>query len=82
MCLLIQQWLALAEWLEYCEEYHTRGTKLYLNVCDDNDADVEYNFGSEYFADDILKICKRYYSSGRLYASTELKGRTSNKEEI
>lgn len=64
-----RQWDSLQEWLEFCENRYKRGTILYLNVCDGSDADVPYEFGTEYFAEDILKICKRYYSSGKLYAS-------------
>lgn len=69
------QWAALEEWLEYVEGSGQK-RRLYLNVCDDyKDTDVEYAFGSEYFTEDIIKILKRYYTSGKLYASTQLKRR-------
>lgn len=69
------QWAALEEWLEYIE-YSGKKFRLYLNVCDDyKDTDVEYAFGSEYFTEAIIKILKRYYTSGKLYASTQLKRR-------
>ncbi len=64
-----RQWDSLQEWLEFCENRYKRGTILYLNVCDGADVDVPYEFGTEYFSEDILKICKRYYGSGKLYAS-------------
>lgn len=64
------QWYSLEDWLQFCEGKYPRGTTLYLNVCDGRDTDVEYKFGTEYFTEDIIKICKRYYSSGKLYANT------------
>lgn len=67
------QWYSLEEWLMYCGDKYSRGTTLYLNACDSRDADVEYAFGTDYFPEDILKLCKRYYSSGKLYASTLVK---------
>lgn len=66
------QWYSLEDWLTYLEGKYSNGCKLYLETCDGTDTDVEYNFGTEYFAEDIIKICKRYYSSGKLYMSTEV----------
>jgi len=67
-----KQWYSLAEWLEFAESKHPNGVMLYLDVCDGLDGSVPYEFGTEYFAEDILRICKRYYSSGKLYASTKI----------
>lgn len=68
-----KQWYALEDWLLYCEDrYSGTGVKLYIGVCDSNSSDIECNFFVDYFAEDIIKICKRYYSSGKLYANTSL----------
>ena len=67
------QWYSLEDWLTYLEERYSNGCRLYLETCDGKDTDVEHNFGTEYFAEDIIKICRRYYSSGKLYMSTEVK---------
>ena len=68
-----RQWYSLEDWLLYCEDrYAGQGTILYLNACDGADADIEYKFGTEYFTEDIMRICKRYYSSGKLYASKRI----------
>jgi hypothetical protein len=58
-----KQWYSLEDWLAYLEDrYLGKKVSLYLDVCDENsDGNVEYNFGKDYFAEDILKICKRYY---------------------
>lgn len=61
------QWYSLEDWLQFIEQRYPNGATLYLNAVDANDADNEYNLGKDYFAEDIIKICKRYYSSGRLY---------------
>ena len=67
------QWWALNDWLEYLEDrYSGQKVTLYVQVCDNStDTDVPFNFGSEYFSDDMMKLLKSYYSTGRLYASTE-----------
>ena len=67
------QWWALNDWLEYLENrYINSQITLYVQVCDNTtDTDVPFNFNSEYFADDMMKILKGYYNTGRLYASTE-----------
>ena len=69
------QWYSLQDWLEFAEGQN-RSRRLYLDVCDGSDTCVPYNFGSEYFAEDIMKVCKRYYSSGKLYASNFIKKRS------
>lgn len=66
------QWYSLEDWLTYIEERYPNGCRLYLETCDGPDTDVEYKFGTEYFAEDIIKICRRYYSSGKLYMSKEI----------
>lgn len=65
------QWASLEEWLLYVEDaIANREITLYLTVYNDpQNCDVEYRFGKNYFAEDIIKLLKRYYSSGRLYAS-------------
>lgn len=67
------QWWALNDWLEWLEEKHTgQKVTLYLQVCDNHgDTDVPYDFGSDVFTDGMMKIMKKYYSTGRLYAKTE-----------
>ena len=67
------QWYSLQDWLEFCEEQHPHGVSLYLNILDTNIYSVEVNFNTEYFAEDIVKMLKGYYSSGRLVASTKVR---------
>ena len=67
------QWWALDDWLEWLEEKHAgQKVTLYLQVCDNHgDTDVPYDFGSNIFTDGMMKMMKKYYSTGRLYAKTE-----------
>ena len=76
-----QQWYSLEDWLYFAEErYSGKVVSLYLNVCDSMaNTNVEYEFGRDFFAEDALKLLKRYYSSGKLYASTILE---SEPEEV
>ena len=67
-----QQWYSLEDWLLFCEEkYGMSRTKLSINICDDvRNTDVPIAFGSEYFAEDVVKLLKRYYSSGAMILSS------------
>ena len=69
-----EQWYSLEDWLAYLEDkYIGRGCTLYLSVCDfRGDVDVPFQFGTQYFGDDIMKVLKKFYSTGRLYASTNI----------
>lgn len=69
-----EQWYSLSDWLECLEsECYNNPTTLYILVCDHTgDVDVPYKFGSKYFADDMIKVLKKFYSTGRLYASTNI----------
>lgn len=64
------QWYALEEWLEFADARYTNGCKMNVGALFGEYND--YAFGTEYFPKDIIKICKRYYSSGNLYASTNI----------
>lgn len=67
-----QQWYSLEDWLYFAEEkYFGKVVSLYLNICDNMaNTNVEYRFGKDLFTEDVMKLLKRYYSSGKLYAST------------
>jgi len=72
------QFFALEEWLEYCEEkYQDNPEKIvvYLDICDNGEyTHHTYNFMRDAFAEDIVKYVKRFYTSGKLYASTNMGG--------
>ena len=70
-----QQWYSLEDWLAYVEDkYSGRVVEIDLSVCDDmRNTNVQYNLGKDYFAEDILRLLKRYYTSGKLYASKQLR---------
>lgn len=69
------QLYSLEDWLSYVEDaFMSSGVPLYLCVCDDNsDGDVEFKFCKDYFTEDMMKVIKRYYAAGKMYASVELK---------
>lgn len=67
------QWVSIQDWLEYCEESFAHPFTLDISVIDDISAvNTPYEIGDGIFSEDILKILKRYYSSGKLYSSEEL----------
>lgn len=70
------QFYSLQEWLEYCEERYQNNSgniQAYVDICDNNRyTQHTYNFMKTEFAEDIVRACKRYYTSGHLYASTDI----------
>lgn len=72
------QFYSLEEWLEYCEErYQDSSNRItaYVDICDNGEyAQHTYDFMRNDFAEDIVKACKRYYTCGKLYASTNIGG--------
>ena len=63
------QWYSLEDWLYFCEQRYGRPVKLDISILDDaRNVNVQYQFMQEYFTEDILKLMKRYYSSGKLYS--------------
>lgn len=69
------QWYSLQDWLDYCQEKYRRRVTLDISVYGSfTEVNVQYDFGTEYFSEDIIKVLKRYYSSGKLYASTNKGG--------
>lgn len=73
-----KQWYAIEEWLMYCEDRFSQPFTIDISVVDDISAvNTPYEIGKELFSEDILKIMKRYYSSGKLYSTTEVDSLTS-----
>lgn len=66
----LSQWYALEDWLEFAETRYCNGCT--ISVGSLHGTFQDYAFGTEYFPEDIIKLCKRYYSSGNLYATTDI----------
>lgn len=65
-------WYALEDWFLFVEERNPN-TVVNIEVCDSKKAPISLTLGTEYFGEDVVKILKRYYSSGTLVASTLLR---------
>ena len=67
--LFSKQWYSLEDWLIWCEEkYSGRIVPVYLNICDDIvNTNVEYDTSSPTWVDDIMKILKQSYRSGKVW---------------
>ena len=64
------QWYALEDWLEFVEDRCPNGCEIHVGSL--YGSYNSYALGTEYFAEDIIKVCKRYYSSGNLFASKQI----------
>ena len=64
------QWYSLEEWLEFVDARYKHGCKMRVGALYGTYDD--YAYGTEYSPKDIINICKQYYGSGSLYASTNI----------
>lgn len=63
-----KQWWALEDWLMYCEEKYPGGHELNLIICRDTypiQEQIDF-FGKDVFAEDVISLLKRYYTTHRL----------------
>ena len=71
-----KQWNSIEDWLLFCEDITShypivQVRELYIGVVDGDSH--EYEFGKEIFTEEILKLLKRSYTSGKFYASTYIR---------
>ena len=78
-----QQWYSLEDWLDFVEEsLNGRELPMYINILGTNIYSVEVQFGKQMFAEDLLNMLKRYYTSGKLVASTQVTASKDNPTEF